>query len=74
MKWIKKIAYFNDCPVGAVCCRKEAQEGSRDIKLYIMTLGVLAPYRNLKIGKSIFQFQFQFCDPKRVIPNLTFIN
>lgn len=38
-------AYYNDVLVGAVCCRIEDEH-----KLYIMTLGVLAPYRQLKIG------------------------
>ncbi|MBW0502699.1 hypothetical protein O181_042414 [Austropuccinia psidii MF-1] len=57
-----KLIYYNDLPVGAVCCRIEPdpkvknlsnepnKESSPDAqpnetKLYIMTLGVLAPYR-----------------------------
>ncbi|CAJ0923595.1 21955_t:CDS:10 [Entrophospora sp. SA101] len=47
-----KFAYFNDACVGAVCCRKEPIDGGGGTatssldqsKLYIMTLGVLAPY------------------------------
>ncbi|RUP07427.1 WD40-repeat-containing domain protein [Jimgerdemannia flammicorona] len=46
--------YFNDICVGAVCCRKEPIESFPDrAKLYIMTLGVLAPYRKLGLGTSL---------------------
>jgi len=41
-------AYFNDIIVGAVCSREEKLEGQK--RLYIMTLGCLAPYRRLGIG------------------------
>ena len=41
-------AYFNDVVVGGVCCRVETEDDLR--KLYIMTLGCLAPYRRLGIG------------------------
>ena len=44
-------AYFNDIIVGAVCSREEKLEGQK--RLYIMTLGCLAPYRRLGIGSII---------------------
>ena len=43
-------AYFNDIVVGGVCCRIETEGDQR--RLYIMILGVLAPYRRLGIGKK----------------------
>lgn len=43
-------AYFNDIVVGAVCCRVDTSDNKK--RLYIMTLGALAPYRRLGIGKS----------------------
>ena len=42
------VAYFNDLVVGGVCCRVEVEGDQK--RLYIMTLGVLAPYRRLGIG------------------------
>ncbi len=44
-------AYFNDVVVGAVCCRIETEGDQK--KIYIMTLGVLAPYRQLGIGDML---------------------
>ena len=45
------LAYYNDIVVGAVCCRIDQTEDAR--RLYIMTLGCLAPYRRLGIGRWI---------------------
>merc|ERR1712126_770931 len=50
---LAKLAYFNDIVVGAVCCRVDMQGTGR--KLYIMTLGCLAPYRRLGIGTKMLE-------------------
>lgn len=54
-------AYFNDIAVGAVCCRVDHSQNQK--RLYIMTLGCLAPYRRLGIGKIICVF-FLICVKK----------
>jgi len=43
-----QLVYYNDIPVGTVCCRQENQDGKN--VLYLMTMGVLAPYRSRKLG------------------------
>lgn len=54
-------AFHTDILVGAVCCRLEMPNskaasppvgGVTGPRLYIMTLGVLAPYRRLGIGEN----------------------
>ena len=47
---LAKLAYYNDIVVGAVCCRIDQDQANGAKKLYIMTLGCLAPYRRLGIG------------------------
>uniref|UniRef100_A0A1I7XVQ3 N-terminal methionine N(alpha)-acetyltransferase NatE n=1 Tax=Heterorhabditis bacteriophora TaxID=37862 RepID=A0A1I7XVQ3_HETBA len=56
---LAKLAYFNDVVVGAVCCRVDSYELQRS--LYIMTLGTLAPYRQLGIGDMLLQHVFELC-------------
>lgn len=46
-------AYYNDICVGAIACRLEKRDDGA-VRVYIMTLGVLAPYRGLGVGKYIF--------------------
>merc|ERR1712173_37315 len=55
---LAKLAYYNDVVVGAVCCRIDlttTEDGQTKRKLYIMTLGCLAPYRRLGIGTKMLE-------------------
>ncbi|WAR05542.1 NAA50-like protein [Mya arenaria] len=45
--------------VGAVCCRVDTSENQR--RLYIMTLGALAPYRRLGIGTVMLDHVLDIC-------------
>ena len=55
-----KIAYFNDIVVGAVCCRIDLSENKR--RIYIMTLGCLATYRQLGIGSAMLKHVLDICE------------
>lgn len=51
-----KLAYYNDVCVGTVCCRREPDENNPELsKIYMMTLGVLEPYRHLGLGSQLLQ-------------------
>ena len=47
-------AYHNDVLVGAIACRLEAHGNAA--KMYIVTLGVLAPYRGMRVGESSINY------------------
>ncbi|CAD5209451.1 unnamed protein product [Bursaphelenchus xylophilus] len=62
---LAKLVFFNDCVVGAVCCRLDVEDGVK--KLYIMTLGTLAPYRRLGIGGMLLKHVFSICEKDKSI-------
>ncbi|CAK5087184.1 unnamed protein product [Meloidogyne enterolobii] len=57
---LAKLAYFNDIIVGGVYCRIDNLDGIK--KLYIMTLGTLAPYRRFGVGTLLLEHVFSLCN------------
>ena len=51
---VTQLAYYNDILVGAIACRLE-RKGEGAVKLYIMTLGVLPPYRGRAVGTNLLR-------------------
>ncbi|KAK2661063.1 hypothetical protein Ddye_007596 [Dipteronia dyeriana] len=60
-----KLAYFSDICVGSIACRLEKKEGGT-ICVYIMTLGVLAPYRGLGIGTKLLNHVLELCSKQNM--------
>ncbi|MFH4977302.1 hypothetical protein AB6A40_004011 [Gnathostoma spinigerum] len=65
---LAKLAFFNDIVVGGVCCRIDVQDKVR--RLYIMTLGTLAPYRRLGIGALLLNHVISYCEKDKTIDNI----
>ncbi|XP_012943618.2 N-alpha-acetyltransferase 50, partial [Aplysia californica] len=61
-------AYYNDIVIGAVCCRIDTSENQK--RLYIMTLGCLAPYRRLGIGTVMLEHVLNICEKEGNIDNV----
>ncbi|KAE8672598.1 Detected protein of confused Function [Hibiscus syriacus] len=53
-------AYYSDICVGLIACQMEKKEGGA-ICVYIMTLGVLAPYRGIGIGIKLLNHVLELC-------------
>lgn len=51
-----QIALFNDIPVGAICCRLEDGSDATKCKVYVMTIGVLGPYRRLGLATALIKY------------------
>mmetsp|Transcript_3365 Transcript_3365/g.10243 ORF Transcript_3365/g.10243 Transcript_3365/m.10243 type:complete len:174 (-) Transcript_3365:132-653(-) len=63
------LAYYQGVLVGAVLVRKETRAEGGD-KLYIMTLGVLAPYRERGIGNQLLNHVFELCRTNKLCQNV----
>ncbi|XP_016738733.1 N-alpha-acetyltransferase 50 isoform X1 [Gossypium hirsutum] len=63
-----KLAYYSDICVGSIACRLQKKEGVA-IRVCIMTLGVLAPYRGLGIGTRLLNHVLYLCS-KQNIPEI----
>ncbi|CAH8322084.1 unnamed protein product [Eruca vesicaria subsp. sativa] len=50
--------------VGAIACRLEKKEGGT-MRVYIMTLGVLAPYRGIGIGSKLLNHVLDMCSKQK---------
>jgi len=48
-----RLIYYNDIPVGTVCCRLETNDDQTD--MYLMTMGILAPYRSRGLGSRCLE-------------------
>ncbi|KAK4365761.1 hypothetical protein RND71_013641 [Anisodus tanguticus] len=59
---VKMQAYYSDICVGSIACRLEKKEGA--VRVYIMTLGVLAPYRGL--GTKLLNHVLDLCAKQNV--------
>eukprot|EP00948_MAST-09A_sp_MAST-9A-sp1_P000796 g796.t1 len=53
-----RLVYLLDVPVGSICCRVEPARETMGTpkRAYLMTVGVLAPYRGKKIGTTMLQY------------------
>ncbi|XP_074605016.1 putative N-acetyltransferase san [Brevipalpus obovatus] len=61
---LAKLAYYNDIVVGGVCCRIDESENQK--RLYIMTLGCLAPYRRFGIGTKMLEHVLNFAKAEKL--------
>lgn len=59
---LAKLASFTDIAVAVVCCRVDHSQTLK--RLYIVTLGCLAPYRWLGTGTKVFNHVSNICEKR----------
>ncbi|EDQ92832.1 uncharacterized protein MONBRDRAFT_13971 [Monosiga brevicollis MX1] len=64
---LSKIIYCDDILVGGVCCRLDKIPDSKNNKLYIMILGVLAPYRRMGLGKLMVEHVLKLAEDDKTV-------
>ncbi|OQR92283.1 acetyltransferase, GNAT family protein [Achlya hypogyna] len=57
---LSKYGYIDGMAVGAICCRIETTHQGRE-RVYIMTLGVLAAYRQQHVGTALLESVLEYC-------------
>ncbi|KAL1767012.1 N-alpha-acetyltransferase 50 isoform X1, partial [Sigmodon hispidus] len=65
---LAKLAYFNDIAVGTVCGKVDHSQNQK--RLYIMTLGCLAPYQRLRIGTKMLNHILNICEKDDSFDNI----
>jgi len=63
-----KLVYYKDVPVGTICCRLETHQ--EELSLYLMTMGVLAPYRSRKLGSKSLELILSAAESKSKIKKI----
>merc|ERR1712166_421628 len=62
-----QLAFHNDVMVGAICTRKDLEDAN---KVYIMTVGVLAPYRDNLIGSKLLWKIIEKCNEEAEVKQI----
>jgi len=65
-----RYAQHNDATIGAVACREEKSSEDGGPSLYVMTLGVLAPYRRLKAGHALLTYVLDLCRDEKALAHI----
>ncbi|KAF0691345.1 Aste57867_17401 [Aphanomyces stellatus] len=62
---LSKFGYVDGMIVAAICCRVETMPDGVE-RVYIMTLGVLEPYRKHRLGGALLQSVLDHCETSKM--------